>query len=138
MNEYLNKGNESRSSLDQSQEECEELYSRLGWKWAVLATSVHNLLSTGTSVSDNLISRIKTSRIVVESGCYSTCAALQELQDIEREVFQYVIDKDISQVDRFYDLLGKAMQGSIREEDLEIANPKTVLSDCLSLPCSCT
>ncbi|MHA2033227.1 MAG: hypothetical protein ACW99Q_27980, partial [Candidatus Kariarchaeaceae archaeon] len=77
---------------DCNEDDITELLSKMGWKWAVMASTVNKIYKSGNSVSGDLISKIRTSKTVVESGCYSVCDVNSELIEIEKELFSYLVN----------------------------------------------
>jgi hypothetical protein len=123
---------------DCNEDDITELLSKMGWKWAVMASTVNKIYKSGNSVSGDLISKIRTSKTVVESGCYSVCDVNSELIEIEKELFSYLVNTDHQQTTQFQDLVAKAMSGTIKEGEIDLTGTNVLLSDCLSLPCVCT
>jgi hypothetical protein len=122
---------------NKAKDELSDMLSRFGWKWAVLASTVNKLYNEGYAYPKDLVSRIRTSRVQIESGCYSICDVASELREIEKEVFSSMMKNESQDTDQFLYLIAKAINGTIKEEDVDFSGAKTVLSDCLSLPCIC-
>jgi hypothetical protein len=123
---------------DCNDDDLTDLLSKMGWKWAVMASTINKIYQSGETVSPNLITKIRTSKTLVESGCYSVCDVNTELMDIEKELFDYLVNTDHKETTKFQDLIAKAMGGTLKEEEINLKGPNVYLADCLSLPCVCT
>jgi len=123
--------------LNEARTELEEILSRFGWKWAVLASTAGELYEKRSPPSISVINHLRMSRTQIESGCYSVCDIASELRKIEIELFSKLTSFGSHSTDHFLDLLGKAISGKITENDLDITAAKPILPDCLTIPCVC-
>ena len=98
--------------------ELEEMLSKVGWKWAVLTSTMGKLYQEGESVPTNLINQIRMTRTQIESGCYSVCDITNELREIEKYLFSKLLKFGPKATDHFLGLLGKAISGKISNKDL--------------------
>ena len=124
-------------ALNEAKAELEEILSRFGWKWAVLASTAGELFEKRNPPSINVINNLRMSRTQIESGCYSVCDIANELRKIEIELFSKLMIFGSHSTDQFLDLLSKAISGKITENDLDITAAKPILPDCLTIPCVC-
>lgn len=137
MSQDLLKDQTSERKWIKAKKEISHSLSKFGWKWAVLASTANTIYKKGGHVPTDLLSKIRVSRTQIESGCYSVCDVTNELQDIERDLFQELVNSHYHDPNNFLDLIGKAMNGTISENDVDFSGPDPVLADCLSLPGVC-
>lgn len=137
MSQDLTKDQTSEREWNRAKNEISQSLSRFGWKWAVLASTVNAIHKDGGHVPNQILSKIRVSRTQIESGCYSVCDITNELQNIERDLFQELINSKSYDPNTFLDLIGKAMNGTISEKEVDFSGPDPVLADCLSLPGVC-
>ncbi|MHA2052102.1 MAG: hypothetical protein ACXACP_04050 [Candidatus Hodarchaeales archaeon] len=126
-----------KTSRNNSKDEDIEMLSRLGWKWAVLASTAGRIYQNGNSAPAELLQKIRISRSKIESGCYSICETTCDLRDIEVELFPEIIKQGPYESDRFLELSSKALNGTITEKDIDLVGTSPILSDCIGLPCVC-
>lgn len=137
MSQDLIKDQTSEREWNSTKNEISQSLTKFGWKWAVLASTVNTIYKKGGDVPTDLLSKIRVSRTQIESGCYSVCDISSELQNIERELFQELVNSESHDPNNFLDLIGKAMNGTIKEKEVDFSGPDPILADCLSLPCIC-
>jgi hypothetical protein len=123
--------------INQTKADLEEMLSRFGWKWAVLASTMGKIYRQGEPVSTDLVNQIRMTRTQIESGCYSVCDIANELRKIEMSLFNNLLKFGPQETDNFLGLLSKAIGGKISKEDLDISGAEPLLPDCLTLPCVC-
>jgi len=116
--------------------ELEEMLSRFGWKWAVLASTAGGIHQRGAMISKEHLNQIRMSKTQIESGCYSVCDIAVTLREIEKELFSTLINHYPKETDTFLELIGKAIGGKISEKDLNLPGAKPILQDC-AIPCVC-
>ena len=116
--------------------ELEEMLSRFGWKWAVLASTAGGIHQRGEKISKELLNQVRMSKTQIESGCYSVCDIAVTLREIEKELFSLLIKLDPKETDNFLELISKAISGKISEKDLNLTGAKPILPDC-AIPCVC-
>ncbi len=137
MNSTLIKSSAKEEGIDRTKAELEEMLSRFGWKWAVLASTVGKVHQQSEPVSTDLVNQIRMSRTQIESGCYSVCEIANELRKIETSLFNSLLKFGPQETDNFLELLSKAIGGKISKEDIDISGAEPLLPDCLTLPCVC-
>ncbi|MFX0124650.1 MAG: hypothetical protein ACFFAE_13540 [Candidatus Hodarchaeota archaeon] len=123
--------------VNKTKAELEEMLSRFGWKWAVLASTMSKIYREGDSVPRDMINHLRMTRIQIESGCYSVCDIANELRKIEMFLFSKLQKFGPFETDNFLELIGRAMGGQITGNDIDINGAEPVLADCLTLPCVC-
>lgn len=137
MNSLAVKTSIKEEEINQTRADLEEMLSRFGWKWAVLASTAGKIYRQGEPVSTDLINQIRMTRTQIESGCYSICDLANELRKIEQPLFAKLLKFGPQETDNFLELLSKAIGGKISKEDLDISGAAPILQDCLTLPCVC-
>ena len=77
------------SSLDESHDrrELEDMYSRFGWKWAVLAFMATRIVVHGMALPGEIARDLAMARAAMESGCHSLCEVAADLRDLEIKLF---------------------------------------------------
>ena len=131
------KSSVKEDGIDKTKADLEEMLSKFGWKWAVLASTVGKIYQQNEPVSPDLVNQIRMSRTQIESGCYSVCDIAKELRKIEMSLFNSLLKFGPQQTDNFLELLSKAIGGKISKEDIDISGAEPLLPDCLTLPCVC-
>ena len=112
------------------------MYSRFGWKWAVLAYMAARVLGHGRRLPNDVLLDLRTTRTRMESGCHSVCEVAADLRDLEIKLFRSLLHLGESEVHKMVELVAKAMNGTIRERDIDISRLKPVLADC-TIPRAC-
>ncbi|MFX0016391.1 MAG: hypothetical protein ACFFBQ_17120 [Promethearchaeota archaeon] len=137
MNQLIAELNLGNKEIDKTKAELEEMLSRFGWKWAVLASTIGKIYQKGDSVPKNMINHLRMTRTQIESGCYSVCDIANELRKIETYLFSKLLKFGPQETDNFLELIGKAVGGKISRNDIDINGAEPILADCLTLPCVC-
>jgi len=120
------------SSPDESHDrrELEEMYSRFGWKWAVLAYMATRVIAHGKELPTDIVRDLTLARASMESGCHSLCEVAADLRDLEIKLFRVLLHVSEGEVHAMFELIGKAMNGTIQEQDIDLSPLKPVLVDC--------
>ncbi len=126
-----------KDKLKESKEEIAEMLSKFGWKWAVMASTVGRMHQQGAYISNDVLNQLRMARSKIESGCYSICETDCALREIETEIFPTLATLGPYETDKFLELTSKAIGGTITKDDLDLNGVKPILSDCISLPCTC-
>jgi len=111
---------------------------RHGMRWAVLLSLSHDLLSKRVTIPPSVNTELRISRVMLESGCFSSCDVSCSLDEIERELVPEAASLGKEYLENWLDLLGKAMKMQLTQEevkDLPFIQP--VINDCKFLKCSC-
>jgi len=124
-------------SVEDARDELKEMYSRLGWKWAVLASMAGRAVSAGKQLPADFMQELSLTRTELESGCISVCDVTSDLRDLEVKLFDVLLGISEGEVHAMLELISKAMNGSMEEADIDIEPIKVVLSDC-SIPGVCS
>lgn len=119
-------------SRDESHDrrELEEMYSRFGWKWAVLAYMAARVIGHGRQLPVDIVHDLALTRASMESGCRSLCDIAADLRDLEIKLFPVLLHVSEGEVHAMLELIGKAMNGTIREKDIDLSPLRPVLVDC--------
>lgn len=128
-------GNEQVRLSDRTQ--VEEMYSRFGWRWAVLAYMAGRVVLQGRSLSSSIVDDLRTTRARIESGCESLCDIDVDLRGLEIKLFPILLNVSQGEVHTMLELLSKAMNGSIQERDIDLSPLRPVLAN-VSIPKICT
>jgi hypothetical protein len=65
----------------------EKLYSRFGWKWAVLAHTTARVLTQGGQLPSDFLHDLKCAKTMMESGCHSLYEVAAGVGDLEIKLF---------------------------------------------------
>ncbi|MFX0149190.1 MAG: hypothetical protein ACFFAJ_00260 [Candidatus Hodarchaeota archaeon] len=126
-----------RMEKSKSKAELEEMLSKFGWKWAVMASTIGRIYKNGDKIPNDLLQQLRMTRNKIESGCYSICETACDLREIETKLFPSLTKLGIDETDRFLELTSKALNGTITENEINLSGIQPILSDCVSLPCVC-
>jgi hypothetical protein len=105
------------------------MYSRFGWKWAVLAYMGGRIVGHGKQLPRDIVDELRATRARMESGCESLCDLAADLRALEIKVFPAVLKVSEGEVHTMLELLGKAMNGSLKEEDIDLSPLKPLLAN---------
>lgn len=112
------------------------MYSRFGWKWAVLAYMATRIVAHRKELPTDITRELALARASMESGCRSLCEVAADLRDLEIRLFTVLLHVSEGEVHAMLELIGKAMNGTIQEQDIDLSPLKPVLVDC-SIPRIC-
>ena len=127
----------SQAETDRYRAELEDMYSRFGWKWVVLAYIAGRTLKRGKQLPSGFLQDLTLARTKMESGCYSACDVGADLQDLENKLFPVVLQVNEGELRSMFELIGRAMDGSLEPKDVDLSPFKVVLVDC-SIPKCCS
>jgi hypothetical protein len=108
----------------------EEMYSRFGWKWAVLAYMAARVIDHGGRLPVDIVRDLTLARASMESGCHSLCDIAADLRDLEIKLFPVLLRVTEGEVHAMLELVGKAMSGTIQEKDIALSPLRPTLVDC--------
>jgi len=111
-------------------DELQEMYSKFGWKWAVLAYMAARVLARGRHLPDDIVQRFTIARAKMENGCHSLCDIAADLRSLEIQLFPAVLHVGQGEVHVMLELIGKAMSGTIQENDIDLSLLQPVVADC--------
>ena len=115
-----------------------DLLRKYGARWAVLAAMEVDLFKRRVTVPHEISKALEAAHVKISSGCFSTCEADCSLSKIEAGLIPICSGFGDEYVDRWYDLLGRAMQGNIDRTDIsDIPLLKPVETNCGFLECIC-
>ena len=110
--------------------DLEEMYSRFAWKWAVLAHTAGRVLTQGGQLPSDFLRDLKCARTMMESGCHSLCEVAAGFRDLEIKLLPALLRVSEGEAHCMRELVGKAMNGTIRQDDMDLSPLKPVLVDC--------
>jgi hypothetical protein len=122
---------------DKYRTEVQEMYSRFGWKWAALAYMTGRVLTCGRQLPSGLLDDLTLARTEMESGCTSVCDVGARLRDLENRLFPVLLQVSEGEVHTMLELIGKAMNGSLEERDIDLSPLKVKLAKC-TIPSVCS
>ncbi|MFX0170945.1 MAG: hypothetical protein ACFE9L_03400, partial [Candidatus Hodarchaeota archaeon] len=76
-----------KTERSKSEVEIEEMLSKFGWKWAVMASTIGRIHKNGDKIPNDLLQQLRMTRNKIESGCYSICETACDLREIETKLF---------------------------------------------------
>lgn len=117
-------------------EQVQEMYSRFGWKWAVMAYMAGRVVGNGKQLPSTIVDDLRMTRARIESGCESLCDIAADLRRLEIELFPVLLNVSEGEVHTMLELLGKAMNGSIQERDIDLSPLRPTLAE-VSIPKVC-
>jgi hypothetical protein len=112
------------------------MLSRFGWKWTVLAYMAGRVLQNGKELPSGFVQDLRTTRVMMESGGQSLCDMAADLRELEIKLFPILLSVSEGEVHTMLELLGKAMNGSLEERDMDLSHVRPVLPDA-SIPKIC-
>jgi len=111
---------------------------RYGMRWAVLLSLSHDLLSKKVTIPLSIIEELRTSRVMLESGCFPSCDVSCSLDGIERVLVPKAASFGKKYLEDWLDLLGKAMKMQLTSEEVKnLPFIQPVINNCKFLKCSC-
>jgi len=96
----------------------------------VLAHAAARVLERGKQLPGDFLRDLRSARIRMESGCHSLCDIAADLRSLEITLFPAVLRLSEREVHVMLELIGKAMNGTIQEKDVDLSPLKPVLVDC--------
>lgn len=122
---------------DKYRAEVADMYSRFGWKWVALASMTGRVLAQGKQLPSGFLDELTLARTNLESGCGSVCDVTADLRDLENRLFEVLLHISESEVHTMLELIGKAMNGTLKQRDVDLSPLKVVLADC-TIPSVCS
>ena len=113
------------------------MYSRFGWKWVALAYMAGRVVAQGKQLPSGFLQDLTLARTNLDSGCSSICDITADLRDIENRLFQVLLHISEGEVHTMLELIGKAMDGTLEQRDMDLSPLKVVLADC-TIPSVCS
>ncbi len=112
---------------------------KYGLRWAVLAAWVDQIRGRGLAVPREASEKLTESRILISSGCFSSCQVGCLLTDAEGMLVVTDGSSPRSRTDFWLDLLGQVMDSTAPPARiLAIPGVQVHLSECLGAGCACT
>jgi len=126
-----------QAEQDKYRTEVKHMYSRFGWKWAALAYMAGRVLAQSKQLPSGFLDDLTLARTEMESGCSSVCDVGADLRDLENKLFPVLLEISEGEVHAMLELIGKAMNGSLEQRDIDLSPLKVVLADC-AIPSVCS
>jgi GNAT superfamily N-acetyltransferase len=126
-----------KMSLALDRDGVQEMYSRYGWKWTVLAYVAAEVLQHGGRLPGDFPRDLRAARARIESGCHSLCEINADLRDLETRLFGVVLDVSQGVAHAMLELIGKAMNGTLDQTDIELSPVRAMLAEC-GIPRGCS
>jgi len=115
-----------------------EALKRLGMRWAVLLSLSYDLFEKKVELSSSINEKFRASRVILESGCFSTCDVCCWLDDIEQELVLKAASLGKEYLDNWLNLLTKAVNGRLTSEEvMGLPFIQPVVTECEFLRCAC-
>lgn len=128
---------EERADLRRAKAEFARMLHQFSWQWAILASTIGQLVGRGEKMPPEVLKLLTLTRAKITSGCYTVCDITCDIRKIETELFRILLNKNPDEADTLLELLGKALRGEIRKEDINLEPIHQILPDCAPLPCGC-
>jgi L-amino acid N-acyltransferase YncA len=112
-----------------------DVLERFAVRWALLAAWNDELEGRGVRTPHTLAHKLEESRVLIASGCFTSCDVGTALEAIEADLVSADGSSDESSVDRWMDLLGAAM--SDPASALGVPAVKFRYADCNRALCAC-
>jgi len=124
--------------METKQESSFDILKKYGSKWAVLTAMQIDFEKHGIKLPGHIDSTLKTSRIEITSGCYSTCEIDCTLNTVEGQMISSGSSLGETYLDPWVDLLAQSMKGELTyEKIIQIPALEPVKSSCGFLKCAC-
>lgn len=115
-----------------------DVLKRYGGKWAVLMSMAVAMSRSGIELPSDVNEKLKTARLKIASGCFSTCEVSCALAEIESRLSYHFHLLDDQEFEDWYNLLGEAMQGHLDYQRIMATSAlEPVKNDCGFLDCHC-
>jgi len=126
-----------QAEQDSYRAELRDMYSRFGWKWVVLAYMAGRILAQGRQLPSGYLQDLTLARTNIESGCSSLCDVGADLRELENRLFPVLLQVSEGEVHTMLELIGKAMNGTLEQRDIDLSPLKVVLADT-TIPSVCS
>jgi hypothetical protein len=126
-----------QAEQDSYRAELRDMYSRFGWKWVVLAYMAGRILAQGRQLPSGYLQDLTLARTNIESGCSSLCDVGADLRELENRLFPVLLQVSEGEVHMMLELIGKAMNGTLEQRDIDLSPLKVVLADT-TIPSVCS
>jgi hypothetical protein len=126
-----------QAEQDSYRAELRDMYSRFGWKWVVLAYMAGRILAQGRQLPSGYLQDLTLARTNIESGCSSLCDVGADLRELENRLFPVLLQVSEGEVHTMLGLIGKAMNGTLEQRDIDLSPLKVALADT-TIPSVCS
>lgn len=115
-----------------------EALRKYGMKWTVLLSLSFDLSQRKVTLPSSVNDQLRTSRTMLESGCFSACDICCILDNVEQKLVLEAVSLGREYLESWLDLLKKAMEGQLTAEEVKgLPLIKPVVTDCEFLRCAC-
>jgi hypothetical protein len=115
-----------------------ETLKKYGMKWAVLLSLSYDLSHKNIDISPKIIRELRIARVMLESGCFSTCDISCTLDKIDRELLKGATSLGRQYFDNWVNLLGRAIREELTPQDVKgLPFIRPVIHNCSFLQCLC-
>jgi hypothetical protein len=127
----------TQAQEDRNRAEVRDMYTKLGWTWVALAYMTGRVNAQGKQLPSGFVQDMRVARTELESGCSSVGDAAAHLRDLEKKLFQTLLSISEGEVNMMLELIGKAMNGTLEQKDVDLSPLKIVMADC-AIPNVCS
>ena len=120
----------TQAQEDRNKAEVKDMYTKLGWTWVALAYMTGRVNAKGKQLPSGFVQDMRMARTELESGCSSVGDTAAHLRDLEKKLFQTLLSISESEVNMMLELIGKAMNGTLEQKDVDLSPLKIVMADC--------
>jgi len=107
-------------------------------RWAVLLSLSFDLSRKKVTLPSSAIDELRTSRMMLESGCFSACDICCILDGVEQKLVPGAVSLGGKYFESWLGLLEKAMKGQLTSEEVRgLPLIRPVVTDCEFLRCTC-
>lgn len=115
-----------------------EALRKHGMRWAVLLSLSFDLSQKKMALPSSVNDELRTSRMMLESGCFSACDICCMLDGVEQKLVMEAVSLGREYFESWLRLLEKAMKGNLTPEEVKgLPLIKPVVTDCEFLRCAC-
>jgi len=115
-----------------------EALRKYGMRWAVLLSLSFDLTKRKVTVPSSVNEELRTSRTMLESGCFSACDICCMLDSVEQKLVLAAVSLDREYIESWLGLLEKAMKGRLTSAEVKgLPLIEPVVTDCEFLRCAC-
>jgi len=115
-----------------------EALRKYGMRWAVLLSLSIDLSQKKVTLPSSVNDELRTSRMMLESGCFSACDICCILDGVEQKLILEAVSLGGEYYKSWLSLLEKAMKGQLTPEEVKgLPLIKPAVTDCEFLRCTC-
>jgi len=115
-----------------------EALRKHGMRWAVLLSLSFDLQQKKVSLPNSVNDELRTSRMMLESGCFSACNICCLQDGVEQKLVLEAVPFGREYLENWLGLLEKAMKGQLTPGEVKgLPLIKPMVTDCEFLRCTC-